>query len=262
MKAAWSVSLVCALIPLSIDAQARPEDSATPQVRTAATAERSVQANLAIVTLQFFSEDTTPAAAGRKLAAKGDSLRRALGTLGIPRDSLVNRSRWSWWRGRIEAVPQPLRYIQRDTPTRRYSESVQDTIYRAHETVEVRIRDLGNVGAVLDTVMGRGITQISDVQFSATNVTAAQEDALREATVRARRQADAIATASGMALGAVVSLSSQPGSRYEYSPVLLRGTTAGALSAGDVGVMGTVIVQPTIPITVTVYGTWELVKRP
>jgi uncharacterized protein YggE len=258
MKAAWSVSLICALIPLSIDAQARPEDPTPPQVRTAATAERSVQANLAIVTLQFFSEDTTPAAAGRKLAAKGDSLRRALGTLGIPRDSLVNRSRWYWWRGRIEAVPQPVRYIQRDTPTRRYSESVQDTIYRAHETIEVRIRDLGNVGAVLDTVMGRGITQISDVQFSATNVTAAQEDALREATVRARRQADAIATASGMALGAVVSLSSQPGSRYEYSPVMLNGMTTGA-SGGQVG---TVIVQPTIPITVTVYGAWELVKKP
>ncbi len=260
MKTAWSVALVYALmIPQSLDAQVRPEDSAPPQVRTAATAERSVQANLAIVTLQFFSEDTTPAAAGRKLAAKGDSLRRALGTLGIPRDSLVNRSRWYWWRGRIEAVPQPVRYIQRDTPTRRYSESVQDTIYRAHETIEVRIRDLGSVGAVLDTVMGRGITQISDVQFSATNVTAAQEDALREATVRARRQADAIATASGMALGAVMSLSSQPGSRYEYGPVMLRGTVAGALSASDAG---TVIVQPTIPITATVYGAWELVKKP
>ena len=261
MKTAWSVSLVYALmIPQSLDAQVRPEDSAPPQVRTAATAERSVQANLAIVTLQFFSEDTTPAAAGRKLAAKGDSLRRALGTLGIPRDSLVNRSRWYWWRGRIEAVPQPVRYIQRDTPTRRYSESVQDTIYRAHETIEVRIRDLGNVGAVLDTVMGRGITQISDVQFSATNVTAAQEDALREATVRARRQADAIAAASGMTLGPVLSLSSQPVSRYDYSPVMLSGTVAGARSDG--GNMGTVIVQPSIPIAVTVYGTWLLVNRP
>jgi len=260
MNAAWSVSLVCALlIPLSIDAQARPEGS-EPQVRTAGTAERSVRADLAIVTLQFFAEDTTPSAAGRKLAAKTDSLRRALGTLGIPRDSLANRSRWYWWRGRIEAVPQPLRYVQRDTPTRRYSESVQDTIYRAHETIEVRIRDLGKVGAVLDTVLGRGITQISDVQFSATNVTPAQEEALGEATMRARRQADAIATASGMALGAVLSLSSQPGARYEYSPVMLSGAVVGARSDG--GNMGTVIVQPSIPIAVTVYGTWQLVKKP
>ena len=261
MKAVWSVSLVCALmIPLSIAAQARPEDSAPSQVRTAATAERSVQADLAIVTLNFFAEDTTPAAAGRKLAAKTDSLRRALGALGIPRDSLVNRSRWYWWPGRIVAVPQPLRYIQRDTPTRRYSESVQDTIYRANETIEVRIRDLGKVGAVLDTVMGRGITQISDVRFSATNVTAAQEEALREATKRARRQADAIATASGMTLGPVLSLSSQPVSRYDYSPVMLNGTVAGARADG--GNMGTVIVQPSIPIAVTVYGTWLLVKAP
>jgi len=115
-----------AVAPLSLGAQAGQEDSEpTPQVRTAATAERSVRADLAIVTVTFFVEDTTPGAAGRKLAAKTDSLRRALGTLGIPRDSLVNRSQWYWWRGRIEAVPQPLRYVQRDTPTRRYSETVQ-----------------------------------------------------------------------------------------------------------------------------------------
>lgn len=262
MKAAWSISCVSALavIPLSLLAQARQETADSPQVRTAATAERSVQADLAIVTLHFFAEDSTPGAAGRKLAAKTDRLRRALGTIGIPRDSLVNRSRWYWWRGRIEAVPQPVRYVQRDTPTRRYSESVQDTIYRAHETIEVRIRDLDKVGAVLDTAMGRGITQISDVQFSRTNVTAAQEDALREATMRARHQADAIATASGMALGPVLSLSSQPGSRYDYGPVMLSTTLAGARPDG--ANMGTVIVQPNIPIAVTVYGTWQLVKRP
>jgi uncharacterized protein YggE len=249
-----------AVAPLSLGAQAGQEDSApTPQVRTAATAERSVQADLATVILHFSAEGATPSEAGRKVAAQADTLRRALGTLGIPHDSLVNRSRWYWWRGRIEAVPQPVRYVQRDTPTRRYSEAVQDTIYRAHETIEVRIRDLRKVGAVLDTAMGRGITDISNVQFTATSVTAAQEDALREATTSARRQADAIATASGMALGPVLSLSSQPGSRYDYSPVMLRGTTAAALSGGEVG---TVIVQPSIPIAVTVYGTWQLVKKP
>lgn len=261
MITARSVLLFSALaaIPLALRGQAPQEDSEPPAVRTSATAERSVQADLATVTLHFLGEGASPAAAGRKVAARADSLRRALGTFGIPADSLVNRSRWYWWRGRIEAVPQPVRYVQRETPTRRYSEAVQDTVYRAHETIEVRIRDLSKVGAILDTAMGRGITDISNVQFTATNVTSAQEDALREATVRARRQAEAIATASGMTLGAVLSLSTEPRSNYEYRPLMLSGTVDGARSGGDAG---TVVVQPAIPVSVTVYGKWQLLKKP
>ena len=187
----------------SAQAQERPHGDA-PEVRTSASAERSVVPDLATVTLRFFAEGMTPAEAGRRLAIKADSLRRALGTLGIPQDSLVNRNRWSWWNGRIEAIPQPVRYVQRDTPTRRYSEAVQDTVYRARDAIEVRIHDLRRVGAVLDTAMGRGVTDISGVQFSASDDRAAEEDALREATVRARRQAEAIAGAGGMALGDVL----------------------------------------------------------
>jgi hypothetical protein len=204
----------------------------------------------------------TPAEAGRRLAVKADSLRRALSTLGIPRDSLVSGSRWNWWRGRIEAIPQPVRYVQRDTPTRRSSEAVQDTVYRARDAIQVRIHDLGRIGAVLDTAMGRGVTDISGVQFSATNVSAAQEEALREATVRARRQAEAIAAASGMVLGDVLSIGTQSDGRYGYyQPYALDGITVTGASSGS-GDAATVVVRPTIPVSVTVYGRWTLVKKP
>ena len=248
---------IAVLVP-SVHAQERPARSDPPEVRTAATAERSVQPDLATVTLQFFAEGLTPAEAGRRLAVKADSLRRALGTLGIPHDSLVNRSRWSWWRGRIEAIPQPVRYVQRDTPTRRYSEAVQDTVYRARDAIEVRIHDLRRVGAVLDTALGRGVTEISPIQFSASDLTAAQEEALREATVRARRQAEAIAGASGATLGDVLSLSTQSYGGNYYSPYSLSGVTVTGASGGDAS---TVIVRPAVPVSVTVYGRWALVKK-
>lgn len=258
-----SLFLVGALValPISLGSQARPGRSEQPEVRASATAERDVRPDLATVTLQFSAEGATPSQAGRRLAAKADSLRRALAKLGIPRDSLVNRSRSYWWRGRIETVPLPVRYVQRQTPTRLYSQPVQDTAYRAHDAIEVRIRDLSKVGAVLDTVMSRGITNISAVQFTATDVTAAQLEALREATVRARGQAQAMAAASGMRLGAVLSLSTQSDDSYEYSSLQLRGMVTGsrALDGGDVG---TVVVQPAISVSVTVHARWALVKNP
>lgn len=250
-----------AALPGLVGAQALPERSGLPEVRTSATAEGSVQPDLATVTLQFFAQGATPSEAGGRLAAKTDSLRRAFATLGIPRDSLVNRGRWYWWRGRIEPVALPVQHIRRETAGRLYNEPVHDTVYRVHDAIEVRIRDMSKVGAVLDTALGRGITNISGVQFTATNVAAAQEEALREATVRARRQAEAIAGASGMELGAVLSLSTQPDYSYRYDSFQVRGGVSGAVTL-DGSNVGTVVVQPAVPVSMTVHGRWALVKKP
>src|SRR2546426_484993 len=90
-------------------AQARPDRPETPppEVRTSVTVQRTVQPDLATVTVGLAADGVTPAQAGSRLALRVDSLRRALATLGIPRDSVVNRSRWYWWRGRMEIIPEP-----------------------------------------------------------------------------------------------------------------------------------------------------------
>jgi uncharacterized protein len=251
-----------AIVGTQIPAQTQSDRPDTPEVRTAATVQRSVQPDLATVTLQFTADGTTPAQAASRLAGRADSLRRALSTLGIPRDSVVNRSRWYWWPGRIETIPEPMRYGAPSRPGSdgRPRDRVQDTTYRAHDAIEVRIRDLSKVGAVLDTVTGRGITDISGVQFAASDIAAVQEEALREATVRARRQAEAIAAASGLQLGRVLSLSTQAdyADQYRFYDWASAGAvTAGALAEGS----RTVVVQPSIPVSVTVHGRWELVSK-
>jgi len=220
--------------------------------------QRSVEPDLATVTLQFTADGTTPGQAGSRLAARADALRRALGTLGLSRDSLVNRSRWYWWTGRIEIVVGPERCVPKCDVLHTV---VRDTTYRAHDGIELRIRDLSKVGAVLDTAMGRSITEISDVHFSATDVSATQEEALREATVRARRQAEAIAAASGCQLGRVLSLSTQSdyAERYRFDDYV---RIEGAGATGAVGEASpTVVVRPSVPVSVTVYGRWELITK-
>jgi uncharacterized protein YggE len=133
--------------------------------------------------------------------------------------------------------------------------SQQDTAYRAHEVIEVRVRNLAKVGPVIDVALGLRITQIQGIRFSASKTEAAREEALREASVNARRQAMTIAEASGAKLGRILLLSTQPGhdEGYTLSEITLRGTE---------GRTRTEIVEPQIPVTATVHGRWELLSPP
>lgn len=257
----WMTALA-ALAVLASARRASAQDERRPpsEIRTSATAKRFVRPDLATVKLSFTADGPTPQEAGRALAARADSLRRALGKLGIPNDSLITASRWYWWRGRIESVrgsrcvPLPER-----TPDGRTCMMVNDTTYRAHDAIEVHVHDLSRVGAVLDTALAHQITDISALQFRASNVTAAYEDALKEATSTARRQADAVAAASGARVGRALSLSTyeDPGRVYGYyGPA---GVTVDSISSGG---PGTTIVEPSIPVMATVYARWELVEQP
>ena len=238
----------------------KPDSGRIAQITTSASAERSVVPNLAILSARFNATGRNEADAGARLAARVDSIRRALATLGIPRDSLPNRSRWWWWPGRIsttvgsKCVPVPHKATEPDHCETRY-----DTTYVATDEIEIRVHDLSHVGAVIDTLMGRKVIDISGLTFTATDLSAARLDALHEATQRARAQAEAIAAAEGLALGRTLSLSTEPPGDAYGEPFSVRDVSlaAGSLSGGQ----ATDIVQPNVTVSVSVYGRWELVKK-
>lgn len=260
----WAAAIaVLAVLALTSGASAQEGRQNPGEVRTTATAHRSVRPDLAIVRLSFSAKAGTPREAGRALAARADSLRRALMAIGIPRDSLITASRWYWWNGRVESVagtrclPLPER-----TPDGRTCMMVADTSYRARDAIEVHIHDMSKIGAVIDSAMAHHLTNISDPQFRATNITAAYEDALREATATARRQAEAIAAASGTRVGRAILLSTNEEPRpwtptYGGAAVSMSGNVRGD-SLGPV----TTVVEPSISVTATVSGRWELVDQP
>jgi uncharacterized protein YggE len=135
---------------------------------------------------------------------------------------------------------------------------VYDTTYRATEIIDVHIRDLTKVGAVIDAALALRVTDITNPQFSATDVTAAGDRALREATVRARQQAETIAAASGGRLGRVLSLSTQSDYSERYFGV--DGVSLSVRGGGD-NPAGTQITPPTVTVSVTVYGRWQLLDH-
>jgi len=216
-----------------------------------------VRPDLATITLQFSAEGRTPAQAGSRVAAKADSLRRALVALGISKDSLLSGSQWYWWRGRLEILPQGIRYLRHSQPNElgQLSVPMQDTLYRANDAIEVHVRDLSKVGAVIDAALAQGITQMTPVRFAATDVRAVQDALLAEATVRARTQAEAIARASGGELGRARTLSTQDERYRDYD------IQSGFVDTNAGGEAPTVVTAPSITVSMTVYGRWELVAR-
>ncbi|MCK0196748.1 SIMPL domain-containing protein [Ancylobacter sp. 6x-1] len=78
--------------------------------------------------------------------------------------------------------------------------------YEVRNTVSVRVRDLGGLGPLLDTLVGKGANQLGSVSFGIAEPGRLQDDASIDAVKDARRQADLLAGAAGMRVVGVLSM--------------------------------------------------------
>ena len=85
---------------------------------------------------------------------------------------------------------------------------LQGVIYMVDNTLRVTLRDLDQVGMVLDAVIDAGANRIDSIQFDAEDRTEALTDARKAAVADAETQAQELAEASGLALGQIQSISS------------------------------------------------------
>ena len=82
--------------------------------------------------------------------------------------------------------------------------------YRAHNTVQVEVRDIEAVGKVIDAALAAGATNIGGVSLFASNTDPARREALEKAVAKARMEAEAVATAAGGSLGPLAELTIDP----------------------------------------------------
>ena len=94
-------------------------------------------------------------------------------------------------------------------PQQQYSPQgeLQETRYAVDNTVFVTLRDLSNLGDVLDAVIAAGANSINGIQFDVADRTSALADARIAAVADARSQAEELADAAGVELGEIQSLS-------------------------------------------------------
>jgi uncharacterized protein YggE len=211
---------------------------ATSEVRANGTATIPVDADLAIVTIQYSAGGRTPAIAGRAAATRANAIRAAIIALGIPADSLPTTGRWGRWGGRSEIQ------IRND---------MKDTSYVTNDVFAVRIHNLTLIGRVIDTALAVGAQTISNVEFQATNTTAATIAAIKKATQTARSHAEAVAEAAGLKLGRAIDLG------VDGSQVMMASSMNDGAMFLRKAETSTTVVAPELKVTMSVTGRWELV---
>ena len=135
-----------------------------------------------------------------------------------------------------------------------YGNSGMDiTGYQAQNQIDVTVRDMEKVGAVIDASVDAGANLSNGISFRLSDQNHGVNEALNAAVADARSKAETLATAGGAQLGQVVTItemsspSSVPPIYYE------RGLLAGADTAES-----TPIQPPTLETQVSVSVTWEL----
>lgn len=204
------VHILVACLMAGVAAPSAAQDSlpGPPEIRSSGTARRTVPPDWATVTLQYSVSDSTPGAAMHRLSVRTDAVRRVLQALGVSADSMIVGGSRPWWSGRMETISSSRCVTLPDRPAP--CVNVTDTSYRARENIEIRIHAIHLVRSVIDSALAMGISEIPSVRFAATSVTPWEDEALREATRRARERAEILAHESGGSLGSLIWLRIDP----------------------------------------------------
>jgi len=101
--------------------------------------------------------------------------------------------------------------------------------YQASNTVAVRSRDLGKMGAVIDTLVGAGANQVNGPEFSLDNPDVAMDEARLAAMKAARARADLYARAAGLHVVRALSIAESGG--YQPQPRVFYAAKAMAMDA-------------------------------
>lgn len=97
--------------------------------------------------------------------------------------------------------------LQPQYATNRSSGASPVVSFRASNRVTVKIRDVTKVAGIIDTLVGAGANDIGNISFEVTQASKLLDDARGQAVADARRKAEIYARATGVTLGAPLSVS-------------------------------------------------------
>ena len=99
--------------------------------------------------------------------------------------------------------------------------------YEARNTVQVRVRNLANMGRVIDTLVQVGANEVNGPNFTLEEQDAALNEARVEAVTKGRQRAELYARAAGLRVARILSIS-EGGGYYPVRQIMV----TGALGAG------------------------------
>jgi uncharacterized protein len=122
------------------------------------------------------------------------------------------------------------------SPQYRYEENKPPVItgYQASNQLNVKFRDIGKAGSVLDVLVREGANQINGPTLALDNPQAALDEARASAIKSARARADLYANATGMKVKRIVAISESEGFNQGPVPVMARQMTSDAAAKTEI----------------------------
>lgn len=185
---------------LALLATALPAQTAAPNPVAEVVANGSgvvrLRPDRATVAIAVVTRARTAPEAARANATRMTGVLTALRRAGVP-DSAVTTSGFAVSReDRGYGVPQP---------------ADAEPVHVARNAVSVATSDLGAIAGLLDAALDAGATEVTGIRYGSSRASEARRDAIALAVRDARAQAEAAATAAGGSLGALRSLTVNPG---------------------------------------------------
>jgi len=232
---------ICAFSSGSI-AQIPAPSAKEPELTASGRGETRLAPDYAYVTIGVTSQAPNAVDAASENARRVESILGALHSFGLTDRQLLT-SRYN--------LTQNYEYPKNAPP--------KPSGFTARSTIRAEVRRLEDLGKLIDASIASGATEVSGVQFLASNTDEARRSAMTEAVKQARADADAMARAAGGSLGRVIALNaggiSQPMYNVRENMQLM---SAVATSAS----VPTSIVPGDLIVTAQVFGRWEFVAGP
>jgi uncharacterized protein YggE len=201
--ASKSVLLFTAALSLSLFAMIAPAQNASTDASVATTASSdgtllSVSAeaesrrvpDVATMSAGVVTQSADANSAMRANATQMDKVMAAIKAAGVAERDIQTSG--------VNLNPQ-YKYVENQNPT--------ITGYQASNTVNLKIRDLGKLGKVLDSLVASGANQINGPTFEVEQPEPAYDEARRAALEKAQARAQMYAKALGMQVRRIVSIS-------------------------------------------------------
>jgi uncharacterized protein YggE len=192
-----------------------------PQLTVSGTGLVRVSPDTATINLGVATQDTDVAQAVAASNLAAEAIIAAVKNLGVAPEDV--RTTY------FNVSPQPM-YDQNGQPT-------GQTNYWVNNSLVVTLRQVDQLGAVLQAAVDAGANSINGIAFDLTDKSQAEEQARQAAIADARQRAERLAAAAGATLGEVVSIYT---GGYSYGAINYVEAASSAGSAGG----GTVPIAP------------------
>lgn len=238
MKFISLVAVAAVALPAAARAQMMPPQP--PRIVTSGEAETRVAPDRASVFVGVQSRALTAAAAAADNARRQKAVIDTIKAAGIPAEQIATQS---------YSVSPEMRYDPNGTTPPKV------TGYIVRNTVRVELKKIDQVATIIDASLAKGANEISGVQFSISTIADVRRTAIAAAVNNARADAEALASAAGGTVGALLELStSGPMPR----PMMMSVGVAGGVARGA----PTPVEPGEQVVSANVSATWQFVPKP